>query len=64
MSAKVTVTIDPKTGERTYEVEGVGGVACDEITHAIEQSNEVKDRQYTEEYHQPDYLPDYINEGE
>ena len=61
--AKVYVTIDPATGERKYEIEGVGGVACDEITRAIEQSNEVMERQYTEEYNLPDYLPDYVNEG-
>lgn len=62
--AKVHVTIDPKTGERTYEVEGVGGVGCDQITQALEQANEVIEHQYTSEYTLPDYLPDYINEGE
>ena len=62
--AKVYLTIDPNTGEQKWEIEGVGGVACDEVTKAIEQSNEVIEKQYTHEYSEPEYLPDYLHEGE
>ena len=62
--AKCFVIIDPETGDRQYEIEGVGGVACDEITEALEQCNEVIEREYTQEFHNPELLPDYLHEEE
>jgi hypothetical protein len=62
--AKVMVKIKKKTAERTYEINGVEGAACDSITEIIERSNEVLDRQYTEEFYDEEQLPDYVNEGE
>lgn len=61
MSAKVFVTIDPKDGTRTYEVEGVGGVACEEITRVLAESNEVKEYQHTAEYFEQEQLPEYLS---
>ena len=60
MSKKVTVIIDPQTKERIYEVEGVQGGKCTDITEVLTQSNETLDVQHTEEYNVPDVLPDYI----
>lgn len=60
--AKVIVKINPKTGESTYEVNGVEGSKCEEITEAITRSNDEVDKQYTEEYHVPDTMPDYITD--
>ena len=65
--AKVTVKINPKDGTSTFEVNGVEGTKCEEITQALVRNNEVLDQQYTEEWHVPDTLPDYITnpcEGE
>lgn len=62
--AKVIMKMDPKTGDRTYEVEGVMGGACEDITKALMQSNEVKELEYTAEHCVPGELPDYINQGE
>jgi hypothetical protein len=58
---KVIVTINPKTGERTYAIEGVVGGACEDLTKAIMQNNTVLDHQYTAEYCVPDALPDYVS---
>jgi hypothetical protein len=60
--AKVTVQIDPNTQEVTIEVNGVKGGKCTDITAALLQNNEVVDQQYTEEYHTPEELPDYITD--
>lgn len=62
--AKVFLTIDPKTGEQKWEVQGVSGVACDEVTKAIEQNNEIVEKLYTHEHQLPDVLPEYLSEGE
>ncbi len=60
--AKVLVVIDPKTSVRSYEVEGVGGVACDEITEALSMANEVVDKQYTSEFYDLEQIPDYVTD--
>lgn len=57
--ATVTVIINPKDGTAKYEVAGVQGGACEDLTKALEQNNEVLDKQYTEEYCVPEELPDY-----
>jgi hypothetical protein len=62
MSQKVTAIIDPKTNEVSYEVEGIQGTSCKDITEAIIQSNQQLDGQHTHEYEVPDVLPDYIND--
>jgi hypothetical protein len=59
---KVTVVIDPKTGEMEFEVEGVAGIKCTEITDALVASHEQVDQQFTHEYEVPDTLPDYIHD--
>ena len=64
MSQKVTVVINPKSGEVTYEVEGVMGGKCTDITNALVQSNDKVDSQYTSEFEVPDVLPDYISNPE
>jgi hypothetical protein len=58
--AKVTVKINPKTSEVQYEVEGVQGTSCEELTKRLMEQNEVLEHQYTEEWHVPEFLPDYI----
>ena len=64
MSQKVTVVINPKSGEMTFEVEGVQGGKCTDITAALVQSNDKVDSQYTSEFEVPDVLPDYITNPE
>lgn len=64
--AKVTVKINPKNAQIEYEVEGMPGTSCEDLTKQLIQNNEVLEQQYTEEYHTPEFLPDYISvpEGE
>jgi Protein of unknown function (DUF2997) len=58
--AKVHVTIDPKTGTASFEVEGVAGGKCTDITNALTAGKQILDQQYTSEYCMPEVLPDYI----
>lgn len=63
---RVTVKINPKNQEKRYEVEGIPGTSCEEITKQLIEQHEVLEQQHTEEYYCPENLPEYINvpEGE
>ena len=58
--AQVIFKCNSKTGESTFEVNGVEGSKCEDITAALVRNNEEIDKQYTEEYEAPEELPDYI----
>jgi len=60
--SRVTMKYNPKTNESTFEVDGVEGTKCEDITAALVRHNDEVDKQYTEEYHVPDALPDYITD--
>ena len=60
--ATVIFKHNTKTGESTFEVNGVEGSACEDITAALTRHNDEVDKQYTEEYHIPDTLPDYVTD--
>ena len=62
--AKVIVKINPETQEVTYEVDGVMGSKCTDITAALVANNDEVQTQYTAEYCVPEELPDYINNME
>ena len=59
---KVIVRINPKNEQVTYEINGVMGMKCTDITEALRADNEELETQYTEEYCMPETLPDYIND--
>ena len=58
--AKVHVTVDPKTGQASFEVEGVVGGKCTDITNALTLGKQVLEQQFTSEYCVPETLPDYV----
>jgi len=58
---KVVVKINPANQEVTYEINGVMGTKCTDITEALRANNEEIETQYTEEYCMSETLPDYIN---
>lgn len=64
--AKVIVKINPKNAQIEYEVEGMPGTSCEDLTKQLIQNHEVLEQQYTEEYWDQETLPDYISvpEGE
>lgn len=61
---KVIVQINPQTQEVTYEVQGVMGTKCTDLTKALLAENEEVETQYTSEYCVPEELPDYLETAE
>ena len=59
---EVLITIDPKTQEVSYEVKGVMGGKCTDITQALTKGNKVKEQQFTEEYLKRNEMPVYNGE--
>jgi hypothetical protein len=62
MSETVIAIIDPKDGTVKYEVSGVVGGQCEDITSALMQSNEVLEHQRTSEFCDTQDEPDYVEE--
>jgi len=62
MAKRVTVTVDVKTGTMTFEVNGVVGTSCTDITSLLIAGQEVEEERFTEEYSQELCRPDFINE--
>ena len=57
--ANVIVCIDPKSGQTTFEVNGVQGESCMTITEQLAAGREIEDQNTTEEFHYRDALPNY-----
>lgn len=60
---QVVVVHDPKTGETSYEVVGMPGTGCTDLTNALTQGKEVTEHHLTSEYCEQQERPDYINGG-
>lgn len=55
------MVLDTKTSEVTFEVQGIEGTKCTEITEALTLGSEVQDEGFTAEYcmeESPDYVED------
>lgn len=59
--AKVIVKIDPKTGIKSYEVEGVAGSKCTDLTNILTAGKNVLEERYTSEYCIPDLEQAYLD---
>lgn len=59
---KVHIIIDPKTSEVQYEVEGVIGGACTDITSALTKGHEVLQERLTEDYFVAQESPAYVED--
>lgn len=62
MAKKVHIVINPKTGQVEFEVEGVMGGACTDITNALVKGHLVQDEKLTEDYYSPISEPAYVEE--
>ena len=59
---EVHVIIDPDTGEVEFEVNGVLGGKCTDITAALTKGQEVLDEKLTEDYYTPQEEPAYVED--
>jgi hypothetical protein len=62
MSKRVHIAINPKTGQVEFEVEGVMGGACTDITQALVKGHLVQDERLTEDYYSPISEPAYVED--
>ncbi len=54
---RIIIKINPKTLEKTYDLEGFSGTGCTDITAALTRGEEVKSQELKAEYHNPEVLP-------
>lgn len=59
---RLHVIINPKTGLVEFEVEGVVGGACTDITAQLTKGQQVLEERLTEDFLVPNESPNYINE--
>lgn len=57
MEQKVLVEIDPATMQIRFEVQGMEGTGCEDLTNALTQGMTVKDQDYTHEYRNTEGVP-------
>ncbi len=62
MPRKIQIIINPKTGEREFEIQGVIGAKCTDLSTVLARDQEVKDEQYTEDYYTPQTEPQFVED--
>ena len=60
---KVIIRINPKDFTVSYEIEGIKGEKCTELTDILTRGLEVKEQKYLEEYLSKEELPVFSGEG-
>lgn len=63
MAKKVIIVINPKTKAISYEIDGVSGQSCTELTESLTRGDEVTDQKLKAEYHDGAQLPVWEQEG-
>lgn len=63
MVKEIRIRINPKTCEVEYEVSGVPGQSCTDITDVLVESDEVVEQKHTDEYYIPLPQPEYVADG-
>jgi len=61
MDEKVLVEIDPKAGTIRYEVQGMEGTGCEDLTNALTAGMTVQETGYTHEYRNEEGVPAFTN---
>ncbi len=62
MAKKIHIIVNPKTGQVEFEVEGVIGASCTDLTNALAKGHKVEAEQLTEDYFQASVNPAYIQD--
>ncbi len=58
---EIEAVIDPKTNEITFEIKGMQGTGCTDLTNALTQGKQVLEQTNTCEYYEGQERPDYIS---
>jgi hypothetical protein len=62
MKPTLHIVVNPKTGEVQFEVEGMMGTGCTDLTAALTQGHAVQEERLTEDYYAPQEEPAYTGE--
>ena len=62
MTTTVVVEINPRTGEVTYEVEGMLGGKCTDITSVLSAGKKVVSEELKNEYYDESEKPAYLDQ--
>lgn len=60
---EIRVRINPRTCEIEYEVSGVPGASCTDITDQLVGHDEVVEQKHTDEYYIPLPQPEFVGSG-
>jgi hypothetical protein len=61
---KIIVKINPKDDTVSYEIDGVSGTSCTDLTDLLTRGDEVKEQSLKAEYNNPEQLPAWEGSGE
>ena len=64
MSKEVRIRINPKTCEIEYEINGVVGPSCTDLTDQLTQGDDILEQKHTDGYYIPLPVPEYIQESD
>ena len=64
MAKEVRIKINPKTCEIEYEVSGLPGAGCTDITNQLVQDDDVVEQKHTDEYYIPLPVPEFVETSE
>lgn len=59
---KIHVAINKKTGEVEYEIEGIVGAKCTDLTSLLQKGHQILEEQYTEDYYTPSESPAFVTD--
>lgn len=60
MQPRIDIIIDPKTGAVSYEISGVPGTQCTDLTAILTKGQRIKEEQLTAEYYKAQEEPAYV----
>lgn len=61
---EIRIRINPRTCEIEYEVSGVIGQSCTDLTDQLVGSDEVVEQKHTDEYYIPLPQPEFVGTGD
>jgi hypothetical protein len=64
MGKEIRIKINPETCEVEYEVSGIPGEGCTDLTDQLVGSDEVVEQHHSDEYYIPLPQPEYVSDGE
>lgn len=62
MSTKIQIIIDPKSGHTEFEIQGLIGAKCTDLTAVLARGHEIKDEALTEDFYVAQQAPAFCED--